>query len=935
MKKYKIKFGVLIGLLLCVVVQCIAFSVYAAEIEVTRNYTNIVAVVDCSSSMQASDSNWKVPESLYMLVDMCPSEDIRLSMVVYGTDAQIVFRDMPLSEENHSGVKQQIKAALVNTGYTRGQTDTGAALGLAQGILEEQKGQNNMVLLFTDGAVLATKNGRSTEQSRGEIDSFAVFCQNNGVVVNTLGLFSSRADPEEVERAAAELAILKDKTGGEYQRVENAGDIPEFVVKLLSSTLNVLPLQLNDAQAITAKGYKGWQYSFSITDTYSNDVTFVLPNVGEAVTGVMLQNNDGEILPVEEWLGASWVQYTRYNGKPGYSVVTLKHLEQQPWVGEYTLMLLTDAQAAPELTAFFLYDVTVHVELDQAQVGVLQPVNVNVYLTDSNGYRIDDADFLNSLQVDLEVVNLTNMGAEVTQSATGSEDRTDFDQVDEKMQLFNDSFRFLFTPQRASEYQLTVRVSNDRFTRRIRTQPLQVQDQLQIESSVLTPTPHKNSPLEVRAYLVQQSDHRKVQNAEFYRLCGATTTFTNTDTGMVEVMEMEALEDGNGLAVSFVPKDEGSYTVVVSTNSSRELVERVGQEMSFQVVDRPIRRRSSETVSYGLLQSFVQGYNSAQTELIFSGNDFFYDPDGDSYRLQCEALSGNGSEMVYDNAVHYQPSGSETLRLRLTALDYSGNSISMELSVRILSVFEVIVLTVGIGLVVLLLLVVIIYLAWSKYCADNELRGMMVMEVNLNGQLPQLLNFENEQNAYYDMPLPRYYIPLVNPENVENDRHLLKTSLGFWEKLRPRELYLGRLLGNYAENYCASGYGMNAVYIYLRAVADDLISDEENKQNPCSLQGQQRGTCFSLQNISSRPVHDQIFVTERGGIRRKLRKCQVGMQVTNTLNNRLENSTGLHVCGLQFQLYYLPEEPLSAQKVKSKKERYKRRKNNLQKHSAQ
>lgn len=77
-------------------VQCLC-QTWEAE----STSTNIVAVVDCSTSMQSSDSDWKIPESLDMLVDMCDDEQVRLSLIVYGTSAETAFRDFPLSAENH------------------------------------------------------------------------------------------------------------------------------------------------------------------------------------------------------------------------------------------------------------------------------------------------------------------------------------------------------------------------------------------------------------------------------------------------------------------------------------------------------------------------------------------------------------------------------------------------------------------------------------------------------------------------------------------------------------------------------------------------------------------------------------------------------------------------------------------------------------------
>ena len=893
------------GLLsLCLLLGCLHLSADAGEMGMQKNTTNIVAVVDCSTSMQVSDFNWKVPESLYMLTDMCPSEDIRLSLVVYCTYAAIAFRDMPLSEENHSTVKQKIKEAIVDVGYTRGQTDTGAALGLARTILEEQAGQNNMVLLFTDGAVTATHNGRTTELSRQEIDSFAVFAQNNGVVVNTLGLFSPQADEAEVAQAADELAVLKDKTGGQYQRVENTDAIPAFVISLLSTTLDVLPIELTEPQAVTVDGQAGWQYTFSVTDAYTDDVTLVIPAPPAEITGVVLQAGDGQPTPVESWPGASWVHYTRYNATPGYNVVHLKHLEQQDWTGDYTVTLLTDSQTAPAVSAFFLYDVTVHISLNSDTVGVLQPVQVDVYLTDGNGYRIDDADFLQTLTVELEVVNLQNMGAEVSQQANGSEDRAAFNWLREEMELYNDSFRFKFTPQRASSYQMTAHVSNSRFERHVVTQPLEVQDQLEIESSLLTRQPHKNSPLEVRAYLVQQDNHRKVADEEFYRLCGATATFTNLSTGTAEIVEMEALADGNGLSASFVPTEEGEYEVVVRTNSSRESVERVGETLNFLIVDRPVQLRTFANGSSGLLSSFFKGYHAGKDELYFPADAYFYDPDGDSYRVSCEALSSNGSELVYDNVLRYQPDRAETLEVTLTALDYSGNSASIDLSIRILSVFEVILLTIALILFVLAVLLLAVYLLRARRCARNELRGMLAVDVTLNGKLPELLGLSGR--AYHELPLVRCYIPLVNPQNIEDPARLLKPPLTFLTRVMPREVYLGRLLANYAENYRVGGYGVDAVYRYLDGVSDALLTEEKYKKAGCRLRGQAHGALFALKGVSTGVTREGAFLAERDSRLNRLEKCRFVLPVSASLNDRFEESTGLSVCGLQIELSYVP-----------------------------
>lgn len=102
MKKWKSLFACgLVLLLTGWTMLCIPFNAYAQTWEAESTSTNIVAVVDCSTSMQSSDSDWKIPESLDMLVDMCDDEQVRLSLIVYGTSAETAFRDFPLSAENH------------------------------------------------------------------------------------------------------------------------------------------------------------------------------------------------------------------------------------------------------------------------------------------------------------------------------------------------------------------------------------------------------------------------------------------------------------------------------------------------------------------------------------------------------------------------------------------------------------------------------------------------------------------------------------------------------------------------------------------------------------------------------------------------------------------------------------------------------------------
>lgn len=71
----------------------------------------------------------------------------------------------------------------------------------------------------------------------------------------------------------------------------------------------------------------------------------------------------------------------------------------------------------------------------------MQSLPIEVYLTDSQGYRIDDADFLQTLTVELEIVNQQNMGVEIEENAKASEIVSEQDSYTRELKLYNDSFR--------------------------------------------------------------------------------------------------------------------------------------------------------------------------------------------------------------------------------------------------------------------------------------------------------------------------------------------------------------------------------------------------------------------------------------------------------------------------------------------------------------
>lgn len=910
MKKWKSLFACgLVLLLTGWTMLCIPFNAYAQTWEAESTSTNIVAVVDCSTSMQSSDSDWKIPESLDMLVDMCDDEQVRLSLIVYGTSAETAFRDFPLSAENHEMVKKQIHQALMVRGYNLGQTDTDAALGLAQQILEQQAGQNNMVLLFTDGAIRATRNGRTNEISEQEVDAFAAFAQNNGVVVNTLGLFNKQADAADVETAEEELSILRSKTGGMYQRVDDPADIPDFVIQLLAGLLDVKTLDLSSPTETTVDGKHAWQYDFSISDQYIKDLTVVWPAPVSVIQDILISGpaTDGTAVSLNNWTDGEWVSTTRYNAKPGYQVIRIDTDGQKK--GDYSVFFVTNEATPVAAEGFYLYDVNLNVEIGAQDIGVMQSLPIEVYLTDSQGYRIDDVDFLQTLAVELEIVNQQNMGVEVEESAKASDIVSEQDSYTRELKLYNDSFRLDFVPERATDYRLVLHVSNAYFSRTSTTRQLTVHDQLDVVSSVVTATPRKNRPVEVRAYLIQQDNHDKVVGEEFYRLSGMYVEFTNQSTGAVQTVEMQAVPDGNGMTASYTPTDEGEYTTVVRMKSHRENVTRSGEKLGFSIQDRPITKQFGvkDHESSGLMEGLFKHY-WAGSIIELAGDTFFYDPDGDSYRLEADLTRGEGEYTLFDNIFSYTASGKQTMEVTLTARDYSGNAAVTTIQIRVLSIVEVILLTV---LLVLLVVFAIAALVWViRWCItrSRKLKGVVRMDVSLNGERLE----EAFKKQLDELQIGRFYIPLENPK-VE--------SLADDERLRPRtdlihgtfldeKISFNRMLYACAQSYRASRGGEDGIYQYLKScgTAPDKTS---------GIVGQKKGMRFGIRNVSNEPSMEKAFVEDRK--RNDRESCVVYIPADSVANERLATKLGTPIGGIKVVLRYCPAKEQPQPKVRKTK----------------
>ncbi len=881
-------------------------QVSSANLPVQKEMTNIVAVVDCSSSMEKSDSKWQVPEALNLLIDMCPDDqDIRFSLVVYGTESYIAVRDMPLTQKGKETIRSDIYDYIYGVGYKRGNTDTGAALMQAYDLLKGREEQNNRVLLFTDGMIQAQYNGRTTEISRSEVENFVAFAQENHVVVDVFGLFN-HVSKEEAATAENELKRLSIQSSGQYEQITDMSVLPDRMQTILSQALDVRTNSLSEGKAVTYSGskkkYSGWEYEFEITSSLQKDDTFVAPNPGSEVTAALLQSPSGELYEAPSSIhtvtdekalpGSSRVSFTRFTDEPGYCVVHMDRSGAPEWEGKWKLILLTDAKSVPVVNSYYLYDVEIHVEVSSTESSVMAPITVETYLTTSDGLRVDDLEFIRSLDATVSVINGTSQKAQELETTEETAEKS------ETPELVNDSFVYQFTPQFVASYYFSVTLENDTLTRTAVTDSVQVQDDLVTVCNVRPSTIYKREPFTISGYLIQRSDGSRVPgDGDYYSYCDAYALITKTDEEppVTQQVRLKALEDGSGFSSSCQLDEAGEYEVVIYTDSSQESltqeqlearVEEGVSTASFTIEDRPLQ------LSQG---GFGKFFSIAGQAKHIDLSQYFYDPDDDLYFLSCTDGSGETLDVDMNGILEYVGKQSGNQTLRVTATSYSsGETVETEVEVMVLEIWQVILLLLGILLVTLALLAVIIFSLLYLYQRGTALRGLVKVGVTLNewssahdAQRPQ------EQPR---MRLGEFYFSMKDPDSITEERLDQRPKL--LEMIHARRYNVSRLLLRFQQAYSGAGFQYDP--------SNDLLKRLLESEDMCTRMGQMVGLRGGKGFKMQKNRHDSGTTIDGNGQKKSI--CmELDSRFTGNFVKNISRDITYDIKNLCITIEYLPE----------------------------
>lgn len=806
-----------------VLILCCTLHVDARELKQQVQEVNIVAVVDCSTSMQSSDPDWKVPDSLRMFVDACPAgEDVRLSLILYGTNVNTVFQDMPLTDENKEYITGLIRYAIQSGGYSYGQTDTGAALQEAKKIFENHLNQKNFVILFTDGDITATHNGRSAELSRKEVDEFAAYAQDNKIRVDTYALFADSTPDEIIEQSKEELGILKRKTGGVYRTINDLGILPEIILELLKRILDVRVFGIEGEEK---------EFSFFIDSERVNDITMLIPSSEDKIEGVFLTDERGKMYEivqrgksgmeeVDVFPEAEYITGMKYNGKPGYTVVHMANDMVPSWMGKWKITFQTEG-SIPEISAFYRYDVELHVTV-QEEWNVMDYADIQIYLTNANGVRIYDGDFLDSLQVSMQIVNLQSMSQEYEAVRQNGKPKAVEGSGESSVDWQDGALVFQFLPRRATEYVIIAEVENEKFMRTIETEAVFAADGLCVSGSYSPEKIDKNSMLAIRAYLYQGKNQEKIEGQEYYEKCKATAEIVNVTENTVRTIPLFSRVDGSGVEGKYKITEAGEYEVRVHTNSDYEMVDRVSEPMNFAVKDRPVQAIKTEKTIWTL------GGRHVAIDL----RGFFTDPDGDVFWTgEPVVVNGKKAEVTMDdsNILYFTGGRSGKYEVEIKAFDYSGNSAAVVLEVMNMSW----IMLGGIVILLIAVVAVIVILIRWKVSSSNLLKGIVWMEVSFNEER------KNDANGRFYLSMGRFPIALKDPLNVEEEEAFGDRISGWKEIWSGKQYSINKLLYRYMRMYQNAGFADDGAADVMCGKYNYMRSDEI--RNMAKLYGRKHG----------------------------------------------------------------------------------------------
>lgn len=266
-------------------------------------------VIDVSGSMAREDRLELVKDALALLVDQLRDDD-RVAIVVYSDNSRIVLDATPASD------RETIMTAINNLS-TEGSTNVEAGLQLGYGIasLNQREGENNRVIVLSDGVANVGETGgdRLAEQIRA--------CADEGITLSTIGFGMGNFNDVLMERIANE-------GDGNYFYVDTLREARRVFIYNLTGTLQVIAYHARiqvefNPQVVDRYRLLGYE-NRAIADAEFRDDEAVVEEAGEIGVGQSVTALYELALENPDVTGIMATVYVRYEDADTREVVEVK-----------------------------------------------------------------------------------------------------------------------------------------------------------------------------------------------------------------------------------------------------------------------------------------------------------------------------------------------------------------------------------------------------------------------------------------------------------------------------------------------------------------------------------------------------------------------------------------------------------------------------------
>lgn len=376
-----------------------------------RDNFDVVFVLDGSGSMKTADKNKLAAEMVELFIRLSDYETCRAGFVEYSDTIEAAY---DLTEMKNDDARNDFISKVKAIDYAPN-ADTDIALGLSKALEIHKKGMESgddlrqpFIILLSDGRTDLPKSGqRSVEESDAELISTTEELKSMKIPVFTVGLNSSKDDPnipeskkldaEAMKRIAeqtgAKRIINEAETAGTYE-VTKAEQLLGVVTDIFSQVGKIKPEDIEPKQM-----EDNWLlYPFDIEN---NSVFFA--NIYIDYSGppedMRLIAPDDSYIPLSKMNDASEYGKIDYSSTDNYALIKITH----PMVGPWQLWVKNANNADINVTFLQTYDLFA-VQTPSANLELITGDirHFAAFLSTEKG-RVSDPDLIATLNASLEI----------------------------------------------------------------------------------------------------------------------------------------------------------------------------------------------------------------------------------------------------------------------------------------------------------------------------------------------------------------------------------------------------------------------------------------------------------------------------------------------------------------------------------------------------